>query len=159
MSEVGKSLVRRHFKELWNERKLDVCEELMAEVFTENAAAPFAPAAPGRVNGPSAMRKTVEWLVAQFPDLRMELESIVADGEIVAARVVARGTHLGTVDGAPPPTGRAFVARHSHWFRIEGDRLAEHWATRDDLSAMLQLGVVQPPGAPASAAPPSASAS
>jgi predicted ester cyclase len=159
MTDVGKSLLRCHFEELWNERKLDVCEELMAEDFTENAAAPFAPAAPGRVHGPSAMRKTVESLVAQFPDIRMELESIVGEGEIVVARVVARGTHLGAVDGAPPPTGRPFAARQSHWFRIEGDRLAEHWATRDDLSAMLQLGVLQPPGAPASAAPPSASAS
>ena len=27
-------------------------------------------------------------------------------------------------------------------------KLCEHWATRDDLSAMLQLGVVQPPGPP-----------
>lgn len=153
MTDVGRNLVRRHFEELWNERKLDVCEELMAEDFTENAPAPFAPAAPGRGHGPSAMRKTVEWLVAQFPDIHMEIESIVAEGDIVAARIVSRGTHLGTVDGAPPPTGQSFAARQSHWFRIEDARLAEHWATRDDLSAMLQLGVLQPPGTSAKLSP------
>ena len=67
MSEVNKELVRRHFEEIWNERNLAACDELMAEDFVENAAAPFAPAIPGRVNGPAAMRGTVVWLTAQFP--------------------------------------------------------------------------------------------
>jgi hypothetical protein len=40
------------------------------------------------------------------------------------------------------------AACQSHWFRVEGGRLAEHWATREDLVAMLQLGVVQPPSRP-----------
>ena len=30
----------------------------------------------------------------------------------------------------------------------KGGKLAEHWVTRDDLSAMLQLGLVEPPGPP-----------
>ena len=33
---------------------------------------------------------------------------------------------------------------------VENGKLAEHWATREDLVAMLQLGVVQPPGRPPS---------
>lgn len=159
MTAAGKDLVRRHFEELWNQRNLEACDELMAEDFTENAAAPFAPAAPGRVHGPSAMRKSLQWLVAQFPDIHMEIESIVAEGDIVAARIVSRGTHLGRVDGAPPPTGQSFAARQTHWFRIEDGRLAEHWATRDDLTAMLQLGVLHPPGASPNSARPSSSAS
>jgi predicted ester cyclase len=44
-----------------------------------------------------------------------------------------------------PATGKRFSAQQSHWFRIEGSKLAEQWATRDDLSAMLRLGVIQPP--------------
>ena len=49
-----------------------------------------------------------------------------------------------------PPTGKRFAARQSHWFRIADGKLAEHWATREDLVAMLQLGVLQPPGPPPS---------
>ena len=45
---------------------------------------------------------------------------------------------------------KRFAARQSHWFQVENDKLAEHWATREDLVAMLQLGVVQPPGRPPS---------
>lgn len=148
MSEVNKELVRRHFGEIWNQRDLAACDELMAEDFVENAAAPFAPSSPGRVNGPAATRETVSWLTTQFPDMRMELEAVVAEGDIVVARVISRGTNLGQLDGGPPATGKAFAANQSHWFRVADGKLCEHWATRDDLSAMLQLGVVQPPGPP-----------
>jgi predicted ester cyclase len=86
------------------------------------------------------MRQTAEWLLAQFPDLQMTTESMVAEGDTVAVRVLSEGTNLGPLNGVVPPTGRRFAARQSHWFRVEGGRLAEHWATREDLVAMLQLG-------------------
>jgi len=41
---------------------------------------------------------------------------------------------------------KSFAARQSHWFRIADGKLAEHWATRDDLSAMLRVGVLKRPG-------------
>jgi predicted ester cyclase len=146
MSEANKELVRRHFEELWNRRDLAVADELMAADYLEHAVAPFGQAEPGQVNGPAAMRQTAEWLLAQFPDLEMRIEAMVAEGDTVAVRVVSEGTNLGPLNGVVPPTGTRFVARQSHWFRVENGTLAEHWATREDLVAMLQLGVVQPPG-------------
>ncbi len=91
------------------------------------------------------MRGTVEWLTAQFPDLAFEIEAIVADGDLVVARVRSRGTNLGRLNGFLPPSGKPFDYAQSHWFRVADGKLAEHWATRDDLTAMLQLGVVTPP--------------
>jgi predicted ester cyclase len=64
--------------------------------------------------------------------------------------LAAADEHLGPLNGVMPPTGKRFAARQSHWFRVENGKLAEHWATREDLVAMLQLGVVQPPGRPPS---------
>ncbi len=148
MSEVNKELVRRHFDEIWNQRNLAACEELMAEDFVENAAAPFAPAGPGRVNGPAAMRGTVGWLTAQFPDMRMQVDALVAEDDMVVARVTSSGTNLGQVEGGPPATGKAFTSSQSHWFKVADGKLCEHWATRDDLSTMVQLGVIRPPGPP-----------
>ena len=147
VTDTNRRLVRRCFDDMWNRRDLGVCDEIMAEDFEEHAAAPFAPSAPGRVHGPSAARGTVEWLVAQFPDIRMTIESIVSEGDTVAVRVLAEGTNLGALNGVIPPTGRRFSARQSHWFRIRDGLLAEHWATREDLPAMVQLGVIQAPGA------------
>jgi predicted ester cyclase len=146
MSAANKKLVRRHVEELWNRRDLAVADELLAKDYLEHAVAPFGQAEPGRVDGPAAMRQTAEWLLAQFPDLHMRIEAIVAEGDTVAVRVFAEGTNLGPLNGRVPPTGKRFAARQSHWFRVADGRLAEHWATREDLVAMLQLGIVQPPG-------------
>jgi len=145
MAEAGVDLVRRHFEQMWNQRDASACATLMAEDFVEHAPAPFATNPPGQVHGPEATWGTVEWLTTQFPDLKMEIEAIVADGDLVVARVRARGSNLGRLNGFLPASGKRFDYVSSHWFRIADGKLAEHWATRDDLTAMLQLGVVTPP--------------
>ena len=124
------------------------CAVIAADDYVEHAIAPFGREAPGAVNGAAHLRETADWLLAQFPDMRMEVEALVASGDLIAVRVLSTGTNLGPLNGVVPPTGRPFGSRQSHWFRVEDGRLAEHWATRDDLVAMLQLGVIQPPGRP-----------
>jgi predicted ester cyclase len=125
-----------------------VSDEIAADRYVEHAVGPFGEPAPGEVDGPEHMRTIAEWLFEQFPDLRMEIEAVIAEGETVALRVRSEGTNLGKVGGVAPPTGKRFSAGQSHWFRVEGGKLAEHWVTRDDLSAMIQLGLVHPPGPP-----------
>ena len=41
------------------------------------------------------MRQTVEWLLAEFPDLRVTIGAMVEEGDTVAARVLAEGGTLG----------------------------------------------------------------
>lgn len=150
MSEANKDLVRRHFEEIFNQKNLEVRDDMMAEDYVEHAAAPFSESAPGKVNRPVAMRQTADWLLAKFPDLHMTIEAMVAEGDTVAVRVVSEGTNLGLLNGVVPPTGRRFKVRQSHWYRVEDGKLAEHWATREDLPAMMQLGIVGSPGGPPS---------
>jgi ketosteroid isomerase-like protein len=94
MSEPNKELVRRHSEEIWNRKDLAVADELMGEDYLEHAVAPFGQAEPGKINGPAAMRQTAEWLLAQFPDLHMTIEAMVAEGDTVAVRVLSEGTNL-----------------------------------------------------------------
>ena len=148
MAEASKDLVRRLFEDVFNEQRLDLTGEIMAEEYVEHAVEPFGRQEPGQVHGPSHQRGVVGWLRAQFPDLRMTIQSIVAEGELVAVRVRSKGTNLGSLGGVAPPTGKRFAAEQSHWYRVADGRLCEHWATRDDLSAMLQLEVIRPPGRP-----------
>jgi predicted ester cyclase len=146
MSEVNKELVRRFFEDVFNRQNLAAGAEIAAEEYTEHAISPFGQSAPGKVNGPLHMHTTAEWLLAQFPDLHMTIESLVAEGDTVACRVFSEGTNLGKFNGILPPTGKRFAARQSHWFRIENNKLVEHWATREDLPMLLQLGIIQAPG-------------
>lgn len=143
----GKVMVQRLFEEVFNRRDLALCDELIAVDFVEHALAPFGQAEPGRVNGPLAMRETVNWLHAQFPDMHFTIEAIIAEGDLVSARLRGEGTNLGPI-GRIPPTGKRFSAYSSHWYRIRDGKIVEHWATRDDLTTFLQLGIIQSPGRP-----------
>lgn len=128
--------------------RLEVCEDIAAADYVEHALAPFGAHEPGRVNGPDHLKATAQWLRDQFPDMRMIVEMTVSEGDLIAVLVTSTGTNRGPLNGVLPPTGRPFSARQSHWFRVRDGRLAEHWATRDDLGAMMQLGAIAPPGRP-----------
>jgi predicted ester cyclase len=143
MTTEAERLAVRYFEELFNERRADVAGEINAAAYVEHATAPFESVEPGAVHGPTLVGETVRWLVGEFPDLRFRIEAIVSAGDTVVARVIGEGTNLGAM-GAMPPTGRRFSAASSHWFRVEAGSLAEHWATRDDLTTMIQLGLVPP---------------
>jgi predicted ester cyclase len=118
----------------------------MAEHYVEHALAPFGQSEPGSVSGPEHAQSAAEWLHAQFPDIRMRVEVTIAEGDLVACRVFTEGTNLGPLNGTIPPTGRRFTGWQHHWFRVADNKLAEHWAVREDLPMMMQLGVIPAPG-------------
>lgn len=81
----------------------------------------------------------MEWLLSFFPDHRFDIEDAAADENTV------RGTCSGTYEGELwdiPPTRERFAVQQSHWFRVSDGKVAEHWAVRDDLGMMRQLGVL-----------------
>jgi hypothetical protein len=92
-------------------------------------------------------------VVGTIPRSAHDYRSDDRGGDTVAVRILSKGTNLGALNDVVPPTGKRFSARQSHWFRVEDGedgKLVEHWATREDLPAMLQLGILQPPGRPPS---------
>ena len=56
----------------------------------------------------------------------------------------APGRRSGNSYQAMPPTGKAFAATQSHWFRLADGKIIEHWANRDDLAMAQQLGWIPP---------------
>lgn len=85
--------------------------------------------------------------LAAFPDLRMHVEDVVADGDTVVARVRCTGTNRGGFMGMPA-TGKHVDVQLFDMFRFGDDGLVrEHWGVLDALAMMQQLGVV-PAGPP-----------
>jgi predicted ester cyclase len=74
-------------------------------------------------------------------DHRFEVEDAASDGETVALRGTMTGTHEGELEGIAP-TGQSVCVTQSHWFRVVDGKVAEHWAVRDDLGMLQQLGVI-----------------
>jgi predicted ester cyclase len=54
------------------------------------------------------------------------------------------GTHRGAFFGIAP-TGEHFAVRQVHMLRLQDGLIRDHWAVRDDLGVLVQLGAVEPP--------------
>ncbi len=137
-AEENKAVIRRFFDEVYN-RDHDVLDELVAvEVVNHSATDEHK-------RGIEGFRRVMEWGAALLPDGRYELLDMIAEGEMVACRVRVSGTMQGELFGIPP-TGKSFTAEHVHWHRVSEGKLVERWAVRDDLGALVQLGIIDPPG-------------
>ena len=78
-----------------------------------------------------------------FPDAKATVEQMIAEGDRVAVRVTWIGTHTGKwMDIAP--TGNKINITNTAIFRVADGKLAEIWATTDNLRFMQQLGILLP---------------
>jgi steroid delta-isomerase-like uncharacterized protein len=75
---------------------------------------------------------------------RFTVHDVVAEGDKVVVRWTNAGTHVGEFAGIPA-TGRAFTIGGIDVYRVDGDRLAEHWHQLDQLSMLGQLGLLPQP--------------
>lgn len=136
MSEENKTRVRRLFEELWNKGNLSVADELFAATYTHND-----PSTPDAGRGPESEKKRALLYRTAFPDLRLTIEDIIAEGETVMARWSCRGTHKGDLSGIAP-TGKQFTISGVSIARFTGGKMVEGWINWDALGLMQQLGVV-----------------
>ena len=79
--------------------------------------------------------------LAAMPDLRHEVQEVVASGSTVSARVVVSGTHDGDFAGIPR-TGRSFTVDQVLFAHLRDGRIAELWEIVDTASLLTQLGVL-----------------
>lgn len=102
-----------------------------------------------RGGGPRSFHATAEWLREAFAELDWEIHTVVVEDDLVAVHCTMTGRHVRTfvtfdqdarVADAFPATGKRFAVTQSHWLRVRGGVLVEHWANRDDLGMGRQLG-------------------
>lgn len=150
-TETNKDLVRRFWKAS-EESDLDAIAAFWA-LDAINHGGQTAQSDRRPPAGPEGLKRVLVSLRTAFPDRTYHIEDLIAEGDKVVCRLTVRGTHQGTpaipIEGgmltAHPPTGKAYTIQHIHIFRIEQDKLAEHWAVRDDLGLMQQLGIISSP--------------
>ena len=146
MSNPNKALVREWFS-VFNTGDFAPLARIHAAECRNHAPGPFDvspwPAA-GKPFGPDEFRGTVEWIRTNQPDLHVEVERVLAEGDEVVAWIRATGTPTGA-GGPIPPTGARVDFAQAHRFRIDHGQIVEHWAVRDDLTSLIQAGVVQRP--------------
>jgi steroid delta-isomerase-like uncharacterized protein len=142
MSEEDNKAVIRRWIEAYNQRDLEAEANLLAPGFV--AHVPDAPA-PLDLEGLEAWRQFTAPFTEAFPDLRLTIQDIAAEGDTVAARVVFEGTHRGEFQGLPP-TGKQVAFSSIEFNRVVGGKVEEHWVEINLLGLVQQLGVATVPG-------------
>jgi steroid delta-isomerase-like uncharacterized protein len=136
MSEPNKNVMRRLIEEVWNKGNASVADELCAPNCIHHD-----PATPEIGRGPEGEKKTMQLYRGAFPDLRLTIEELIAEGEFVVCRWTSRGTHKGELNGIAP-TGKQTQVTGITVARMTNGKMAESWVNWDALGLMRQLGVV-----------------
>lgn len=139
-TDENKALVRRTIEEVWNKGSLAGVDELLATDYVGHFAI-----LPEPVRGHTAFKQFASHYFTAFPDIRVTIDDLVADGDKVVVRWTARGTHRGELMGIPP-TGKPVTVTGMWIHRVAGGRIAEQWGVFDALGMMQQLGTIPAPG-------------
>lgn len=142
-TEANKALVRRFYDEMLTRHRLDAAAELFTEDYVDHDPGNIA----GEPAGAPGARQEVAVFTTAFPDFSVTVEDLLAEGDRVCARVIARGTHRGDLMGIPP-TGKPVTITGTQVWRIKDGKLAEGWLEIDRLGMLQQLGVVPAPEQP-----------
>jgi steroid delta-isomerase-like uncharacterized protein len=138
--EDNKQLVRR-LCDVFNTGNLNVIDEVATEDFVLHHATDRD--IPSR----EMYKQTFGLTRNAFPDMRLVIDDIFAEGDKVACRWTVSGTHQGEYQGIPP-TNNKVVVSGNNIFRIANGKVAEIWSRSNTLGMMQQLGVIPPMGPP-----------
>jgi len=126
----NKNIVRRYLEEVWNKKNLDAVDELLAENYVDHSLPP-------EFQGREGVKQWVK-AVSTFFDEQTIVEDQVTEGDRSIIRLTMRLTHRGEWRGIPP-TGKQVEIKGYRAYRLEGDKIAEHWALIDGDSLERQL--------------------
>jgi predicted ester cyclase len=96
---------------------------------------------PVEATGAELLKQTFTSLLRAYPDLRIEIDDVIAEGDKVVARNTVTGTHQGEHMGIAP-TGRAVTYNEIFILRFADGLITETWGIIDALAQMKQLGAI-----------------
>lgn len=131
----NKTLARRYFDEVLNQKRGEVLEDYETPDYTNNLFPPGAPL------GPDGERFTLRLFQQAFSDFRVIVEDLVAEDDRVAARWRFTGTHDGPFQGLPA-TGRQVDVGGMNIFSLRDGKFCANWVSMDMLGMLQQVGAI-----------------
>jgi len=119
--------------EIFNQGKFKVADEIYAPDFRNHGATRTID-----------IKTDQSWVHAEkkaFPDLRMSVQDMVAEGDKVAVLWTFRGTHTGSGYEGLPPTGTRVEVRGITIWRIVNGRIVEEWSSFSETGAYIRMFV------------------
>ena len=138
MTTDTQKMVERIPLEILNKSNFGLIDEIYSPTYVEHTPQPGVP--PTR----EGFKQTVVELKKAFPDLYYTIDDAIESGDRIVHRLTASGTMKGDFAGMPA-TGKHATWTEIHIGKVVNGRLTEHWGVVDQLSMLVQLGVVPSP--------------
>ena len=129
----------RRFQEAANTGSAEAVAKMIDEVVAPDAR--IHTPLPIEATGAQVLVEVFTRLLAAFPDLHIEVEDMIAEGDKVVCRNRVTGTHQGVYMGIPP-TGNPIAYNEIFIVRFAGGRITETWGIVDGVAQLRQLGVL-----------------
>jgi steroid delta-isomerase-like uncharacterized protein len=136
-AEQNKVIVERMFNEVINQRKSELFEELIAPTYVNYSM-------PTPTPGPEGLKQVLHMFYAAFPDMKITIHEVIAEGDSVASRGTWYGTHRGEFNGIPA-TGKQVAVDYIDIWRFKNGQAVENWVQMDMIGMLQQLGVMPTP--------------
>ena len=133
--EHNKEVTRRFSAEVWGEGNAELADELIAPDLVEHT--PFPAPTPGL----EGHKQVLAMFRAAFPDLKVTVDEVMAEGDMTYLRWHGAGTHQGQLMNIPP-TGKPVQITGMDILKLENGKIKERWAEVNALALMQQLGVI-----------------
>lgn len=134
-TEQNKKIILRLFKEGVTEKKFQVFDEYISDNFI-NHGIPYAQP------GPKGFKAVVQQFLQGFPDMKITVLEIVAEGATVATRGYLTGTHNGEFMGINA-TGKTVRIDYIDFWKLHNGKCIENWVQMDMTGLMKQIGSIQ----------------
>jgi predicted ester cyclase len=141
-AEENKAIMRRMLDEVIVGGNLDLMDELVAPDFVNHNVVGTGETS-GSV-GVEPFRQEIKGLREVFPDLKLPIIHLLADGDKVIAHLRGQGTHLGQF-GPIPATGKKVDVASMTIVRMENGKFVERWNLVDRHGMLQQLGLIPDP--------------
>jgi lactoylglutathione lyase len=115
-------------------RRDDAAFDLVAEDFVQHAAGP---------QGRDGFRQIVATLDHDLDHPTATVHRVVTQDDLVVVHLTMHGRHVASsmpLLAGLPPTGREIEWDFIHIWRVADGSVAEHWACRDDVGLLAQVG-------------------
>ena len=135
LSDENKAIAVRLMDEVWNTHSVDRFEDFYDPNYVSHALPP------GFSADREGMKQYNKQYFQAFPDMRITIDGMIAEGDSVAVYYTGTGTHQGELIGIPP-TGKQVSASAILTLRIANGKIVEDWLDGGKLSLLQQLGVI-----------------
>jgi steroid delta-isomerase-like uncharacterized protein len=129
------TIAHEWFEQVWNQGRAEAIDRLFAE---DGIAHGLVDAEGNELRGPAGFKPFFHTFREAFPDIRIDVEDTVTEGDTIAARCVVHGTHLGNSLGLKA-TGNPVHFTGMTFLRIKDGQIVEAWNNFDFATMNSQL--------------------